>query len=59
MRTNESYNRLLRELAALKQSLSQAIDPIERRKLLVKMSAVLRETDALAEDYEVEQTPPE
>jgi len=59
MRTNEPSNQLLRELAVLKQRLSQAVDPIERRKILVKMSAILRETDALAEDYEVDQTPPE
>jgi hypothetical protein len=59
MRTNESSNQLLRELAVLKQRLSQTADPIERRTLLVKMSAILRQTDALAENFEVEQTPPE
>lgn len=59
MLPHKPSDQLLRELAVLKQRLSQAVDPIERRKLLVKMSAILRETDALAEDYEVDRTPPE
>jgi hypothetical protein len=59
MHVNEPSDQLLREFGALRLRLNQTADPIERRTLLVKMSAILRETDALAEDYEVDRTPPE
>lgn len=51
MTHNKPSDQLLRELAALKQRLTQAADPIERRTLLAKMSSLLRESDVLAEDY--------
>jgi hypothetical protein len=55
MPVNEPSDQLLREFAALRLRLSQTADPIERRTLLVKMSAILRETDALAEEFDVDR----
>jgi len=37
--------------------LSQAADPTERRTLLAKMSSILRETDAMFEDYIPDESP--